>query len=38
MEAVDAPDDARAGAAYREHLVPIHLRRVLRELAEKEQR
>jgi carbon-monoxide dehydrogenase medium subunit len=38
MEVVDAPDDARAGAAYREHLVPIHLRRVLRELADKEQR
>jgi carbon-monoxide dehydrogenase medium subunit len=38
MEVVDAPDDARASAAYREHLVPIHLRRVLRELADKEQR
>ncbi|MCW3002628.1 MAG: hypothetical protein JWQ20_1926 [Conexibacter sp.] len=38
MEVVDAPDDARASAAYREHLVPIHVRRVLRELAQKEQR
>jgi carbon-monoxide dehydrogenase medium subunit len=35
MEVVDAPDDVRASAAYREHLVPIHVRRVLRELAEK---
>jgi carbon-monoxide dehydrogenase medium subunit len=33
MEVVDAPDDARAGAAYREHLVPIHVGRVLRDLA-----
>jgi carbon-monoxide dehydrogenase medium subunit len=33
MDVVDAPDDARAGAAYREHLVAVHLRRVLRELA-----
>ena len=33
MEVVDAPDDARAGAAYREHLVPIHVRRVLQDLA-----
>jgi carbon-monoxide dehydrogenase medium subunit len=38
MEVVDAPDDVRASAAYREHLVPIHLRRVLRELADEEQR
>ncbi|MCW2983021.1 MAG: hypothetical protein JWR63_591 [Conexibacter sp.] len=38
MEVVDAPDDARAGAAYREHLVPIHVRRVLAELAREEQR
>jgi carbon-monoxide dehydrogenase medium subunit len=38
MEVVDAPDDVRASAAYREHLVPIHVRRVLRELAEKGQR
>jgi carbon-monoxide dehydrogenase medium subunit len=38
MEVVDAPDDVRASAAYREHLVPIHVRRVLRELAQKEQR
>jgi carbon-monoxide dehydrogenase medium subunit len=33
MDVVDAPDDARAGAAYREHLVPIHVGRVLRDLA-----
>jgi carbon-monoxide dehydrogenase medium subunit len=38
MEVVDAPDDVRAGAAYREHLVPIHVRRLLRELAQGEQR
>ncbi|HMJ33510.1 MAG TPA: xanthine dehydrogenase family protein subunit M [Baekduia sp.] len=38
MEVVDAPDDVRAGAAYREHLVPIHVRRVLRELAHRERR
>jgi carbon-monoxide dehydrogenase medium subunit len=38
MEVVDAPDDARAGAAYREHLVPIHVRRVLAQLAREEQR
>jgi carbon-monoxide dehydrogenase medium subunit len=38
MEVVDAPDDVRAGAAYREHLVPIHVRRLLRELAAGEQR
>jgi aerobic carbon-monoxide dehydrogenase medium subunit len=38
MEVVDAPDDARAGAEYREHLVPIHVRRVLRGLAREEQR
>jgi carbon-monoxide dehydrogenase medium subunit len=35
MEVVDAPHDVRASAAYREHLVPIHVRRVLRKLAEK---
>jgi carbon-monoxide dehydrogenase medium subunit len=33
LEDVDAPDDARATAAYREHLVPIHVRRVLTDLA-----
>jgi CO/xanthine dehydrogenase FAD-binding subunit len=38
MEVVDAPDDVRAGAAYREHLVPIHVGRLLRELAQGEQR
>jgi carbon-monoxide dehydrogenase medium subunit len=38
MDVVDAPDDARAGAAYREHLVPIHVGRVLRDLASKDQR
>jgi carbon-monoxide dehydrogenase medium subunit len=38
MDVVDAPDDARASAAYREHLVPIHVARVLRDLASKDQR
>jgi carbon-monoxide dehydrogenase medium subunit len=32
LEAVDAPDDVRGSAAYREHLVPIHVRRVLTDL------
>jgi carbon-monoxide dehydrogenase medium subunit len=32
LEDVDAPDDVRATAAYREHLVPIHVRRVLADL------
>jgi carbon-monoxide dehydrogenase medium subunit len=32
LEDVDAPDDVRATAAYREHLVPIHVRRVLKSL------
>jgi carbon-monoxide dehydrogenase medium subunit len=38
MEVVDAPEDARAGAEYREHLVPIHVRRVLRELTHEQAR
>jgi carbon-monoxide dehydrogenase medium subunit len=33
LEAVDPPDDVRATAEYRRHLVPIHLRRVLTDLA-----
>jgi aerobic carbon-monoxide dehydrogenase medium subunit len=32
LEVVDAPDDVRGSAAYREHLVPIHVRRVLADL------
>jgi carbon-monoxide dehydrogenase medium subunit len=32
LEDVDAPDDVRATAAYREHLAPIHVRRVLTDL------
>jgi carbon-monoxide dehydrogenase medium subunit len=34
LEAVDPPDDVRATAEYRRHLVPVHVRRVLRELAQ----
>jgi carbon-monoxide dehydrogenase medium subunit len=33
LEVVDPPDDVRATAEYRRHLVPIHLRRVLTDLA-----
>jgi carbon-monoxide dehydrogenase medium subunit len=33
LAAVDPPDDVRATAEYRRHLVPIHLRRVLTDLA-----
>jgi carbon-monoxide dehydrogenase medium subunit len=33
LEAIDPPDDVRATAEYRRHLVPIHLRRVLTDLA-----
>ena len=29
----DPPDDVRASAEYRAHLLPIHLRRLLTELA-----
>jgi carbon-monoxide dehydrogenase medium subunit len=34
LDDVDPPDDVRATAEYRRHLVPIHLGRVLRELRE----
>lgn len=33
LEAIDPPDDIRASAEYRRHLVPIHVRRVLADLA-----
>jgi carbon-monoxide dehydrogenase medium subunit len=32
-EGIDPPDDVRASAEYRTHLLPIHLRRVLNDLA-----
>ena len=38
LEAVDPPDDVRASAEYREHLVPIHVRRVLADLRERGRR
>ena len=34
LEATEPPDDVRATAEYRSHLVPIHVRRVLTGLAE----
>lgn len=34
LEVVDPPDDVRATAEYRRHLVPVHLRRLLTQLAE----
>ena len=34
LDVVDPPDDVRASAEYRSHLVPIHLRRLLRELRD----
>jgi carbon-monoxide dehydrogenase medium subunit len=33
LEAIDPPDDVRASAEYRRHLVPLHVRRVLSMLA-----
>ncbi|MDX6626140.1 MAG: aerobic carbon-monoxide dehydrogenase medium subunit [Solirubrobacterales bacterium] len=33
LEEADPPDDVRASAEYRAHLLPIHLRRVLTEMA-----
>ena len=38
LEDVDATDDARASAEYREHLVPIHVRRVLADLRGRSER
>jgi carbon-monoxide dehydrogenase medium subunit len=32
-EVLDAPDDARGSAAYREHLAPLQVRRLLNDLA-----
>jgi carbon-monoxide dehydrogenase medium subunit len=32
LEAIDPPDDVRASAEYRTHLVSVHVARVLREL------
>lgn len=34
LEDCDPPDDVRASAEYRSHLLPVHLRRLLTELAE----
>ena len=34
LDAVDPPDDVRATAEYRRHLVPIHLRRLLTDLRD----
>jgi aerobic carbon-monoxide dehydrogenase medium subunit len=35
LEAADPPDDVRASARYREHLLPVHVRRVLTDLWRK---
>ncbi len=34
LDAVDPPDDVRASADYRRHLVPVHLARLLRQLRD----
>lgn len=36
LEAADPPDDVRASAAYRRHLIEVHAARVLRELRDEQ--